>query len=331
MFRSAALKLTAWYLAIIMALSIGCSLALYQVSSHDLSQNTHRQFPFFTQLLTPNDLRDFTNLRQSQLNEARDHLKGNLVLFNLVVLVAGGLASYALARKTLQPIEDALESQKRFTGDASHELRTPLTAMQSEIEVALRDKSLTKADAVELLKSSLEEVGKLKALSDGLLRLAQGNKIAIENRIVSLKAISKEAVERTSPLADNKKITINNKTKDLLVSGDSSSLTELLVILIDNAIKYSPKGSTVNLSTKHTGKLASITIKDTGMGIKSEDLPKIFDRFYRADHARSKDGASGYGLGLAIAQKIVEAHHGFIEVKSTHGKGSIFTVSLPTA
>jgi signal transduction histidine kinase len=331
MFKNAALKLTGWYLAIIMALSIGCSLALYSVSSNDLSQNTRRQFPYFTQLLAPDDLQDFTDLRQSQLDQARNHLKANLVLFNIVVLVAGGVVSYALARRTLQPLEDSLESQTRFTGDASHELRTPLTVMQSEIEVALRDKNLTKASAVKLLGSNLEEVGKLKALSEGLLRLAQGNELPIKGRVVSLKAVIEEVTNRTEKQASAKKIKIENKARNILLTGDFQSLVELFVILVDNAIKYSPNRSTVKLSSKRQGKLAEISVQDSGLGIKASDLPRIFDRFYRADNSRSKENTGGYGLGLAIARKITEAHKGFIEVKSIHQKGSTFMVSIPVA
>jgi signal transduction histidine kinase len=194
-FRSAALKLTAWYLALIMLVSITCSFALYNVSSNDLENNNQRRLPrSLNELLTPNDLRSYSSLRAEQLDSDLNHLKGNLISFNLLVLLLGGAAAYALARRTLEPIEESLESQKRFTSDASHELRTPLTAMQAEIEVALRDASLTKAQAKELLQSNLEEVAKLKALSEGLLHLAHTSK-PTELQPTELKPAILEAIE----------------------------------------------------------------------------------------------------------------------------------------
>ncbi len=320
-----------WYLLIIMLLSLGCSVALYNLSVVDLRNNASRQVGYFNDFLAPNDLRSYAKLRENQLSEDRDHLRGNLVLFNLVVLVAGGAVSYALARRTMEPIEEALESQKRFSGDASHELRTPLAIMQSEIEVALRSKNLTKAQSVALLKSNLEEVEKLKALSDGLLRLASedGKNLAIED--VRVGEIIKEVLSRQAKRSQAKKITINQDIKELTLKGDRQSLVELVNLILDNAIKYSPEGSEVSISTKKRAKQALISITDQGQGIKAVDLPHIFDRFYRSDISRSKDIAEGYGLGLAIAKKIVDMHGGSISVKSAPGKGSTFTIQLHLA
>jgi signal transduction histidine kinase len=331
MFRSAALKLTAWYLAIIMALSIGCSIALYNVSSAELQNNTHRRLPFsVNQLLSPDDVRNLAQVRSKQLDTDLANLKGNLVSFNILVLLLGGAASYLLARRTLEPIEQSLDAQKRFTSDASHELRTPLTAMQAEIEVALRDSQLTKAQAVELLQSNLEEVEKLRRLSDGLLNLAQQQK-PVNLTPIKLRPSVDEALKRVEKSATDKKIVISDNIKDLNLKADSYSLSELLVILIDNAIKYSPEGSKIQISSASAGKFGKISIKDQGIGIKATDLPRIFERFYRSDTSRSKTQAEGYGLGLAIAKKIADSFGGAIEVRSAPGKGSTFTILLPSA
>jgi two-component system sensor histidine kinase CiaH len=331
MFQSAAIKLTTWYIAIIMALSIGCSLALYNVSSNDLENNIRRRLPLsVNELLTPKDVRSLANLRSKQLGDDLDHLKSNLVYFNILVLIFGGAASYALARRTLEPIEQSLDAQKRFTSDASHELRTPLTAMQAEIEVALRDSKLTKAQAMELLQSNLEEVGKLRRLSDGLLNLAQHKKPA-DIVPTDLKPVIAETLSRVEKLAAAKKITLDNQTKDLILKADHYSLTELLVILLDNAIKYSPSGKRIEITSSVSGKSGRISIKDQGVGIKATELPHIFDRFYRSDTSRSKTQAEGYGLGLAIAKKIADSLDGSIEVKSAPAKGSTFTIVLPVA
>jgi two-component system sensor histidine kinase CiaH len=331
MFQSAAIKLTVWYLVIIMALSIGCSLALYNVSSTDLENNIRRRLPLsVNELLSPQDVRDLARLRSRQLDTDLNHLKSNLVSFNILVFLVGGGASYLLARRTLEPLEQSLDAQKRFTSDASHELRTPLTAMQAEIEVALRDQKLSKAQAVELLQSNLEEVEKLRNLSDGLLNLAQHQKPA-QLSAVNLKLAVNDALKRVEKTATDKNITIADHTKEMTLKTDNYSLSELLVILIDNAIKYSPKGSKIQLSSARYSKTGRISVRDEGIGIKATELPHIFDRFYRSDTSRSKSQADGYGLGLAIAKKIADSLEGSIEVKSAPDKGSTFTISLPTA
>ena len=330
-FHSAALKLTGWYLVIIMLLSIGFSLSLYHVSSNDLGRNAARQVGFFDNYLAPGDFNDFAQLRQQQLSEDRTHLKNNLLLFNFVVLVLGGGASYALARRTLRPIEESHESQKRFAGDASHELRTPLAAMQTEIEVALRDPKLTKQVAMGLLESNLEEVAKLKALSEGLLQLSSTEGVEDLDQAVSLKDVATAAVERVDKIAAAKKIKLSSNLKEVTVRGNHQHLVDTVAILLDNAIKYSPAGSRVSITTAARDKHGVITVSDRGQGIAENDLPHIFERFYRTDDSRNKAGADGYGLGLAIAKKIIDLHDGAIDVQSAPGKGSTFSIRLPQA
>lgn len=331
MFHSAALKLTLWYLAIIIAISLVFSVSLYRVSSDDLYRNVNRQIGYFNNLLGPDEGANYRVLRDKQLDQDINHLRTNLIFFNILVLVGGGAASYWLARRTLEPIEMALENQTRFASDASHELRTPLTAIMTENEVALRSNNLTKSQATTLLKSNLEEVAKLKALSEGLLRLANGNGHIDNPQPVPLNKVIASAIERYSKAAKAKKIQLIDKVGDQKVVGDADSLTEVASILIDNAIKYSEEGSPVKLTTEKHNKNISLKVSDRGSGIKPTELPLIFDRFYRIDSSRSKQSEGGYGLGLAIAKKIVDAHHGHIEVSSTPGKGTVFTVVLPSA
>ena len=331
MFHSAALKLTVWYLAIIMVLSIGFSVALYNLSSGDLRRNIERQLGVFYRVLPPDDFDSFASLRHRQLNQDLSHLKGNLFSFNFVVLAIGGAASYFLARRTLRPIEESLDAQKRFTGDASHELRTPLAAMRSEIEVALRNPKLTKTRAVELLKSNLEEVEKLRRLSDGLLRLASEDAKLPEFAGVSIAEVVREAVERHEYALKAKKLKLLSEGGDVVAKGDRQSLAELVSIVVDNAIKYSRTGEKVLITTGQKHKYAFIAVSDHGQGIAAVDLPHIFERFYRTDSSRSRNSSEGYGLGLAIAKKITELHNGYIEVKSAPKKGSTFTIYLPLA
>jgi two-component system, OmpR family, sensor histidine kinase CiaH len=329
MFHSAALKLTLWYLAIIMALSIGLSVIIYHLASNELVVNTRRQIGFFNNELTPNDFNRYASLRQQQLERGVSRLRGNLVAFNVLVLAAGGAASYALARRTLLPIEETLENQKRFTGDASHELRTPLAIMQTENEVTLRNPSLTKSEALKQLESNLEEVSKLKALSEGLLRLTSVDSLQNFQKAVELKEVVGQAIERQKKAAAAKKIKVKTELKDVRVRGDHESLVELISLLLDNAIKYSPAGGTVIIKTWRRGRSGFISLADKGQGIAAKNLPHIFERFYQTDKSRGHN--KGYGLGLSIAQRIVEVHGGSVEVRSAPGRGSTFTVSLAAA
>lgn len=320
-----ALRLATAYVAIIMAISIGFSLVLYQVSSHELARQSRRGI-----LLPRYDIElDYNSFRDAQAEEARRHLRGNLVLLNIGTLVVGGALSYYLAKRTLEPIELALEAQTRFAGDASHELRTPLTAIQTEIEVALRDKNLTKEGARRQLESNLEEVAKLKALADSLLRLARTEGGKIQKKPVKLADAYKQAEARVAPAAAAKGIKLSFDGLPLSIRCDREALTELLVILLDNAVKYSDPNTQVVVGATQHGGAAVITVQDQGRGISGVDLPHVFDRFYRADRSRSSDNASGHGLGLAIAKQIVDAHDGTIVADSEVGKGTTITVKLP--
>lgn len=263
------------------------------------------------------------------LEEAKDRILMMLIIINMGILGLSGVAGYLLAGLTLKPIKNMVDEQNRFIADASHELRTPLTSLKSEIEVNLRDKKLTLAEAKKLLESNLEEVNNLQYLSDNLIKLAQTHKPnGIKFEKVSLVKISETAIRKVEKLAKKKSIDIEKNIEDINTEGDPQSLTELLVIFLDNAIKYSPEKSSVNLSAKKSGSSILIEIKDQGVGIDQSDIPFLFDRFYRADKARAKKDTDGFGLGLSIAKEIVDKHNGSIDVKSKSGTGTIFTVKL---
>jgi two-component system sensor histidine kinase CiaH len=328
-FKSAVWRLTGWYLLIIVAISLFFSSFTYFSSPREVrlglpSDDVPQSFSGI-----PTGPGDFNAFRQQATNNIRHRELDDLLEFNLIILLLGGGASYLLAQRTLRPIEESLDAQGRFTADASHELRTPLTVMRSEIEVALRDSKLTKAEAVDLLKSNLEEVGKLEELSAGLLKLAQhdGSEPLLEE-VAVLPAVM-AAVARQQKLAKTHKVTVKTEvTEDVVVEGHSEALTELFSVLLNNAIKYSYPGGTVWVEAKPSSATVQVSVRDEGVGIKAVDLPHVFSRFYRADSSRSKLQVSGYGLGLSIAQKIVMTLQGTIQATSTPGKGSTFTVSL---
>ncbi|HUS26672.1 MAG TPA: HAMP domain-containing sensor histidine kinase [Nevskiaceae bacterium] len=323
------LRLGLSYLAIIMVMSIGFSVVFYRAANRELTRQVPG--PSFFSHAGPGISYGYNNFFEERLAEGRRHLLFNLIWLNLGALAVGAVISYGLARKALEPIEGAMEAQSRFASDASHELRTPLAIMQTENEVALRKPGLTLPRAKELLHSNLEEVTKLKALSDGLLRLTREEHVDLELKKIELPPIATEALNRILKPAQAKHITIADEIPHIQVMSDEPSLTQAITILLDNAIKYSGEGTTVHIKAWSRGQYAYVQVRDQGQGIAARDLPHIFERFYRADQSRSKQHVDGHGLGLSIAQKIIEQHHGEIGVQSTPGKGSTFLIKLPLA
>jgi len=324
MFKAAYLKLTLFYVLIVMIISVSFSAAIYSISTNEIGRNLAPQSIIFRNLITD----DFNDLRSRQIEESNRHLRINLIYYNLIIFIISLFGSYFSARRTLKPIEEAMVSQNRFTADASHELRTPLAAMKAEIEVALRDKKINISESKKLLKSNLEEIEKLEKLSSALLKITriQEEKKSFEN--ISLDEVIIEAFEKVEKLAAKKDIEFDNKLIHSKILGDHQSLVELFVILMDNAIKYSSVKSKINILMKKERHNIIVKVKDRGVGIRASDIPFIFNRFYRADSSRSKDKISGYGLGLAIAKQIVDLHNGKISCESKPGKGSEFTVKL---
>jgi signal transduction histidine kinase len=248
-----------------------------------------------------------------------------LVLLNVAVLVVGANLAYYLARRTLRPVELAMEAQAQFASDASHELRTPLTVMQSENEGALRLLDLTEP-AKAVFKSNLEELAHLKVLSEGLLRLARDSgEVSLEP--VWIDELAAQAKRHVAKFAQTKAIAICLAVPHLQAFADAPSLVQSIVILLDNAIQYSPEKSSVHIEGRTRGKRIALSVRDEGPGIASNDLQHIFDRFYRTEQSRRRDSA-GHGLGLSLAKKLVEQQRGAITGESAVGKGSTFTIFL---
>lgn len=330
MFRSATVRLTLYYLAIVMAISILFSVALYNVTSSELSQGLNSESQRIINLypIFQHD-RNITG-PQSYYDTSSHRLILRLVIFNIIVLISAGILSYLLARHTLEPIEAAHEQQKRFTSDVSHELRTPLTAIRMESEVALLNKNVPTKELRETISSNLEEVGKLEDLINNLLRLSRLEAYEIQQNFTELnsKDIMEHAVEKVSKIADMHGINIKQSGNGGVFSGDDENLTQLLTILLDNAIKYSPKGSEVDINTHDTKEQIVWRITDKGSGIEPDSLSHIFDRFYRSDSSRNKT-KPGFGLGLSIAKMIADVHNGTITISSKVNHGTSATVTLP--
>ncbi len=319
-----------------MFISLVFSLGIYRISSQELDRSI-RPRPGSTSVIfrmkDMNLIQDFVNEQNETAQKAESRLKSNLVLINFLILISGGLLSYYLARKTLQPIEKAHEVQSRFTADASHELRTPITAMRAETELALTDTKLSLAQAKKQLTSNIEELDKLSSLSEGLLRLSQLDNNGIEKSPTKVSDIIHQAVQRVSKKAEQKQqLIVLGKLSDTNISVNQQAIVEAVVTLLDNAIKYSPETTEIKIKTVERKGYINMSIIDKGRGIRASDIPHIFDRFYRADISRTKNDPSsdGYGIGLSIALAAVKAHNGTIAVKSTLDKGATFTISLHT-
>lgn len=330
MFRSATFKLTMWYLAIVMAISLIFSGVLYHIATGELNRGIHRESQrIFTQFPVFQDDPRFKP--RVDIDDGTHRIFWRLVGFNVIVLISAGGASYWLARRTLRPIEVAHEQQKRFTADVSHELRTPLTALKMESEVALMNDKASAKELRETLTSNLEEVTKMENLINNILRLTklEASELQQEFKPVAIQGTMAEAVKQVEPQAKERGIVIKQADTSAVVIGDGESLTQLLVILLDNAVKYSPRDSQVELSTAEQNGRLNITVEDHGPGISKDALRHVFDRFYRADGSRTNSAKEGHGLGLSIAKMIADLHHGEITLSSEMGKGTAAIVSLP--
>ncbi len=229
-------------------------------------------------------------------------------------------------------LERSFKQIKQFTGDASHELKTPLTIMKGEIEVALRGDP-SRNELKEVLLSVLEEIDRMSYIVRNLLTLARAD---VEREIASkvtvrFDKILGERFEQFRKLAVNKGVELDIlRNTPLTVAADPVKLGQVIYNLIDNAIKYTRPGGKVEICLEQDNGSAILKVKDTGVGIAKEDLPYVFDRFYRVDKARTRE-QGGVGLGLSICKEIVESFGGTIDVESEPGKGSVFTVRIPLA
>jgi two-component system OmpR family sensor kinase len=229
--------------------------------------------------------------------------------------------------QTLERLESLFTSQQRFIADVSHELRTPLTVIKGNVDLMRRMKRL---DA-ESLSSIDAEAGRLTRLVGGLLLFAQAEsgKLALSMKPVELDNLLTEVFQEMRVLAGNKVQIKMTEIDQILLTGDRDRLKQVLLNLVANAIQYTPQGGEVFLSLAKVGEQARVIVRDTGPGIPPEDLPYIFDRFYRAEKSRTRGKTTGFGLGLSIANWIVEHHGGQIKVESKEGKGTTFAIWLP--
>lgn len=252
----------------------------------------------------------------------------------ITVLISMGLvfiSSWLLSKVAIAPIKAAWQKQLDFTADASHELRTPLSTIQTNLDVVLSNPDATIESQMKWLENIKIENKRMSNLVSNLLLLSRAdtNEATINKEFLNLSALVSEVVMTYSTVAEHNDLVLTSTVQETIsMCGDKDRIKQLLVILIDNAIKYNTPNGTVNIILSRNESCATIEISDTGIGIESEDIKRVFDRFYRGKQARLYN-SDGSGLGLSIAKLITEEHEGKITAKSQTGKGTTFKIIMP--
>ncbi|HVC80509.1 MAG TPA: ATP-binding protein [Chloroflexota bacterium] len=318
MFNDARLRLTLWYLAILGAIVAMLSLVIYRIL---LS-------------LQDSELRALGTTQRHGIAGLFARDEGTLVVQILAldagVLILAALGAYVLAGRTLTPIEQAMDRQQRFAAAASHELRTPLTVLRGSMEVALLNPRAPE-EYENILRHAAAEATRMGELVADLLALArtQHDGDLLSRDLLDLGEVAREAAESIRPLAEHKRQTLEvNLDRSLLVLGDALKLRQIVIILLDNAVAYTPAAGVIQLTGRRERHHVLLAVRDNGHGIAMEHLPRLFEPFYRVDPAWSGDAAHT-GLGLALAAWIARAHHGQIAVESQVQVGTVFTLKLP--
>ena len=253
------------------------------------------------------------------------------VVLGFIALIIASAIGYAMAGRALVPLKEAYEKQKQFAADASHELRTPLAVVMASADLLLADPSIENPFLRQVIEDLKSEVKKMTNLVSDLLTVARSDNNALKVKIqrLDLFELLTQVIRIMIPIAEKKNIFLNGEgLRRVFVKGDEERIKQLMIILIDNAIKYTCDGGNVTVGLTEKNERFGIIVEDTGIGIKEEDLPRIFERFYRVDKSRSE---GGNGLGLSIAKELVRMNGGEIEVASREGEGTRFTVWLKRA
>ncbi|HET9015548.1 MAG TPA: HAMP domain-containing sensor histidine kinase [Thermomicrobiaceae bacterium] len=268
------------------------------------------------------------------VQQALRRLAAGLLLGGAAGLLLSFLGAWFLAGRALVPIEFAFRRQQEFVADASHELRTPLTVLRASADLLNQHRTEPLDANGQLFDDFRHELERLERLANDLLLLARADLGEVDLAVapVDLGLLADEVVRRTLALARTRLVALAfaGADQDLTVEVDPDRIQQVLLILIDNALKHTPAGGTVTVGVQRQGGDAILSVRDTGEGIASEHLPRLFDRFYRVDRARTHVDV-GAGLGLPIARSLVEAHGGHLSLSSVPGVGTVVTIRLPLA
>ncbi|MCU4989339.1 HAMP domain-containing histidine kinase [Bacillus cereus] len=265
---------------------------------------------------------------------AEEEMLNTLFLILVIGCSIGSLCAigigFFLAGRALIPIQNSWEKQQQFVSDASHELRTPLAVIQSKTDVLFQSPSATIEEKAMDISTISKECRRLSKLVSNLLLLARSdsNQIEMDKKTFEMDKLLEEIVDPYKEIASyQEKEMILKVEHDISFMGERERIHQMMVILLDNAMKYTNKGGHIQIECTQTNSSIRIRVKDDGIGVKDEDIPKLFDRFYQGDKARS--ASEGAGLGLSIANWIVEKHYGKISVESKWGESTCFDVIFP--
>ncbi len=335
MFKQARLKLTWWYLIIIFGVSLFFSVLVYLISWQELNRQGLRwekQMIHSRQVWQRTTLKpirpgvDLIRLKEENLKLAQKHLIFSLIELNGLILVLASLSGWFLAGKTLEPIQKNMENQKLFVANAAHELKTPLTIMKTNLEVALDKKRLDSATK-RVLADNLEEVDRLAGLVKELLFLSTVKRVRVSFQPTK---IIKKVTKRFTNSARRKNIKLISQTgRDHQVVGDPGAIETVIESIVDNALKYTPAGGKIDLKMIKRKNWLIIKVTDTGIGIEADKIKAVQEPFYKIDQSRSRQENDSFGLGLALAKKIIDDHQGKLEIKSRKDQGTEVLVFLP--
>jgi len=326
-FRSARRRLTLLYLATIVAIVTVLSAALYEFHARDVKglerqrERGEREDP------------GAAEESRARFAEYLEHLGNSILIADVITIAAGGILSYLLAARTLQPIKEAVEAEQRFFANAAHDLRTPLAVMRSEAEVALRSGTLDDHEARQLIASSLEEIRRMSVMVEQMLDLAKGDAPARApagaDRVIDLSRLTTEAGGRMAQRAGELGIRlVVEAPAPVAVRGNVAALERATCNILENALSYTPRGGCVTATVRQEGSDAILAVADTGIGILPEDLPHITEPFFRGDKARSAH-TGGAGLGLTIVKTTVEQLGGSFRAESRAEGGTTIILRLP--
>ena len=265
-------------------------------------------------------------------NNTRTSFMRAYVTCAVIMVAISGVAAVYMSKKTLSPLKDFVQKQVDFVSDASHELRTPLAVVQSKIENILASPDMKVMDVSEELAVSLSEINRLNKLANELLTLARNDKntIDVNLELCNINELVKKISEPFKEIMEIHNREFDYSASECYARVDKDKLKQILIILLDNAIKYSNEGDKITIFVYSLSNEVCIEVVDTGVGMSDEAIKHVFERFYREDKARSRE-TGGTGLGLAIASTLVNLHKGSIRAEHNNPKGSRFIISLPRA
>lgn len=313
-FQSAHFSLSMLYFLILLVIvGIFNIVIFYSINTNNMEISTSNETTFLKDksIYGTDEIRE--KIIAARNRRAGEQITEAILILDFSILLAGGIGSFWLARRALEPLEKAHRLQSEFVSNASHEIRTPLAAIQLETEMILKDKNASKDDFREILESNLEEARSLTAMVKMLLNLSTIDK-GIPLSAVNLNEIVKA---RVSKFPDAEKRIIFEGGKDFIVQNNETAIDEMAMILIDNALKYNVSKEPIEVKIFRQNRQAVLSVSNFSNEIPQDELNKFFDRFYRCDKVRScNNHTEGYGLGLAIAKKIVNETNSVILAKN---------------